>query len=444
MNVKKIFALAKEKGIDELELYISKNKKLSISIFHKKVESYNVAENEVLSARGIYQGKMGCAYTERLDQQTAEFIVNSIINNAQIIEENKEVSLFKGSLKYKKMKTYNDSFTKESVKEKIARLLKAEEVALNYDPRIVEVAGLPYEEEENKISIINSQGLNLSQKTVDAMCYCETLAKENDDSKTGFKYQIIANYDEFDPEKVAIESAKEAISQLLAEPVKSKKYKILLDASVMASMISSLKRSLFGENINKNKSKLVDKLNQKIASSKVTLIEEPHSKKYPFYYRSFDDEGVATSTKKIIDKGVLKTYLYNLESAKEANVETTGNGYKNSPLGVVATNTALLVLKPGKKTKEELMQKMKSGLYITGIQGIHAGMDGLSGNFSLQANGYVIEEGKIVKPVNLITIAGNLFTLFETIQDVANDSMITYSGVECPSVFVKSLVVSGK
>ena len=86
MNVKKIFALAKEKGIDELELYISKNKKLSISIFHKKVESYNVAENEVLSARGIYQGKMGCAYTERLDQQTAEFIVNSIINNAQIIE----------------------------------------------------------------------------------------------------------------------------------------------------------------------------------------------------------------------------------------------------------------------------------------------------------------------------------------------------------------------
>lgn len=72
-----------------------------------------------------------------------------------------------------------------------------------------------------------------------------------------------------------------------------------------------------------------------------------------------------------------------------------GNGYKNNPLGVVATNTALLVLKPGKKTKEELMQKMKSGLYITGIQGIHAGMDGLSGNFSLQANGYVIEEEKL-------------------------------------------------
>lgn len=161
---------------------------------------------------------MGCAYTERLDSEMAEFIVDSIIKNAQIIEENKEVSLFAGSPKYKKMKTYNDSFAKVAVKDKIARLLKAEQVALDYDPRIVEVAGLSYEEEENKISIINSQGLNLSQKTVDAMCYCETLAKEKEDSKTGFKYQIISNFEEFNPEKVAIDSAKEAISQLLAEP----------------------------------------------------------------------------------------------------------------------------------------------------------------------------------------------------------------------------------
>jgi len=90
------------------------------------------------------------------------------------------------------------------------------------------------------------------------------------------------------------------------------------------------------------------------------------------------------------------------------------------------------------------MQQIKNGLYITGIQGIHAGMDGLSGNFSLQANGYVIENGEISKPVNLITIAGNLFTLFESIVDVANDSKVTYSGVECPSVYVKNLVVSGK
>lgn len=444
MNYKKVFALANKKGLQDLELYISSHKKLSISIFHGKVESYNVAENEVVSARGIFNGKMGCAYSENLSLNSMEYLIDSIIANAQIIEENKDVSLFAGSNKYKKMKTYNDSFDKAPVKDKIAKLLDAEKKAMSYDPRVADVAGISYEEEESKISIVNSKGLNLTQKTVDAMCYCEILAKENEDTKTGFKYQIISNYEDFDPETVAINAVKDATSQLGAEPVKSKKYKILLDSKVVASMISSLKRSLSGDNINKNKSKLVGKINQKIANSKVTLIEDPHSKKYPFYFRGFDDEGVATYKKPVIEKGVLKTYFYNLESASEANVASTGNGFKGSALGVVGTNTSLLILKPGKKSKEDLVAKIKNGLYITGIQGLHAGMDGLSGNFSLQADGFVIEDGKIARSVNLITIAGNLFDLFENIIEVANDSQVTYNGVECPSVYVKSLVVSGK
>ncbi len=442
MNFNKIFLLAKEKGIEDLELSISKSAKLSISIFHKKVESYNVAENETLSARGIYKGKMGCVYTENLTNQSTDFIIDEIIKNASIIEEDKPAIIFEGSKKYHRMKTYNDSFNKVPVKDKINRLLKAEEKALAYDKRIAEVASLSYEEEETRFHLINSKGVNLVQKVSDAMCVCEVLAKENEDLKTGFEYQIISSYDEFDPDKVALEACKSAISQLNAEPVKSKKYKILLDGKVMSSMISSLKRSLSGEQVNRNKSYLAGKLNQKVFSSKVTLLENPHSKKYPFFYRGFDDEGVATEKKKVIDKGVLKTYFYNLEAAAQAGVSSTGNGYNSG--ASIGIGTSLLILKAGKKSKEEIMQKMKNGLYITDIQGLHAGMDGLSGNFSLQANGYLIENGAIVKPVNLITIAGNLFDLFENIVDVANDSTITYSGIETPSVYVRNLVVSGK
>ena len=91
-----------------------------------------------------------------------------------------------------------------------------------------------------------------------------------------------------------------------------------------------------------------------------------------------------------------------------------------------------------------IINKVKKGLQICDVQGLHAGMDALSGNFSLQASGYLIEDGKISKPVNLITIAGNLFKLFEDIIEVGNDSFVTYSGIDCPSVIIKSLVVSGK
>ena len=97
MNYKKLFVLAKEKGISDLELYISSKKKLSIEVFHKKVERYSVANDEVLSARGIVNGKMGMAFTE--DLQNIESVLDLIVKNASNIEDKKEVFIFEGSPK---------------------------------------------------------------------------------------------------------------------------------------------------------------------------------------------------------------------------------------------------------------------------------------------------------------------------------------------------------
>ena len=94
MNYKKLFNLAQEKGITDLELYISKNRKLAISMYHKNVESYNVSDNEVMSARGIYNGKMGYVFFEKLTNDSFYFIIDSIIKNTNIIEENKKVDIF--------------------------------------------------------------------------------------------------------------------------------------------------------------------------------------------------------------------------------------------------------------------------------------------------------------------------------------------------------------
>lgn len=443
MNYKKLLNLAQERGISDFEIYIYKNKKLSISMYHKNVESYHVADNEVMSARGIYNGKMGYVFCEKLTNDSFDFIINSIINNANSIEENKDVSLFEGSPRYKRFKTYNDSFEKVSASEKIKRMIAAEEYAATLDSR-VDISGSNYEEEESKVTIMNSKGLNLSQRSVVGMYFLEAVAKDNEDVKTGFKYQLMGSYNEFNPEKVAEECVKDAISKLHAEPVKSKKYKIVLDAKVVASMVNALMGSVSGDSVNKQKSKLIGKLGTTIASKKMTLVENPHVKEYPYFYRFFDDEGVATTKKKIIDRGILKTYLYNLESASTAKTSSTGNGYKSGALGTVGTNTAFLEFLPGKKSKDELFNQVNNGLYITSVEGLHAGMDSLSGNFSLQSSGYLIKDGKLDKPVNLITIAGNLFTLFEDVVEVGNDSFTTYSAIKCPSVVIKNLVVSGK
>ncbi|NLB49756.1 MAG: TldD/PmbA family protein, partial [Erysipelotrichia bacterium] len=152
--------------------------------------------------------------------------------------------------------------------------------------------------------------------------------------------------------------------------------------------------------------------------------------------------GVATSNKDIIKKGILTTYLYNLETAKKDGVETTGNGYKAG--GKIGAGVATLFIKPGKFTKEQLFEKVNEGIYITELEGMNAGINAVSGNFSLKAEGFLIENGKKTRPVALITVSGNLLELFQNITAVGSDTKMQLGGVNAPSVIVRQLSIAGK
>ena len=102
-------------------------------------------------------------------------------------------------------------------------------------------------------------------------------------------------------------------------------------------------------------------------------------------------------------------------------------------------------MKPGRKSEEEIFSKIKEGVYITDLQGLHAGMNQRSGNFSLQSAGFMIRDGKLAEPLALITVADNLFSLFNNIKDVANNSkLIIQTATTCPSIYFKKISVTGK
>ena len=152
-------------------------------------------------------------------------------------------------------------------------------------------------------------------------------------------------------------------------------------------------------------------------------------------------EGVATYNKAIIKNGVLQTYLYNLTTAAKDGVQTTGNGYGGGKKGV---EPAFLYLKPGKKSLDELFEEVGNGVFITEVSGLHAGLNPQSGNFSLQSTGFMIENGKKGKPLDLITVSGNLLEIFQDVIDVGNDTYVSPSGVSAQSLLIKKIAVSGK
>ena len=439
MNFVKYFEYAKKIGFSDVEFKVQTSNKLSISVFQKKVENYSVSENETIYIRGIFNGKMVSGSSENANNVCK--ILDEMAVNATLIDEEKEQEIFAGSEKYKTFKTSSDKLAKVSIADKIALCLDVEAKAYDYDYRIAPGVEVEYQEVESAMKIVNSKGLKLSYKVNYGFVVLSVVAKSDNDTRTGFKFKILQDLDSLNVEQLVKEACDDAINALNGSQCESKKYKVLLAPNVFASFANVLLGSVSGEAVNKGRSLLKDKLNQQVASSKLTIVENPHSKEHPYFYRAFDDEGVATMKKAIVEKGVLKTFLYNIEEAKQAKVKSTGNGYGGSVIGV---STSFVEVKPGKKSKEELCEKIKDGIQITNVQGLHAGMNPLSGDFSLQASGYRIENGKITTPVNLITIAGNIFKMFNDIVDLGNDEYVTPSGMSSVSVYIKSLAISGK
>ena len=124
-------------------------------------------------------------------------------------------------------------------------------------------------------------------------------------------------------------------------------------------------------------------------------------------------------------------------------MSSTGNGFKGSFKGRVSTDTTNFYLKAGSLSPERLLERLGDGLFITSVAGLHSGANGITGDFSLAADGFLVEKGSIIRPVEQITIASNFFELLKNIEETADDFYFSVSGVGSPSVLVKSISVSG-
>lgn len=159
---------------------------------------------------------------------------------------------------------------------------------------------------------------------------------------------------------------------------------------------------------------------------------------------AFDDEGVACHKTDIISNGVMTSLLHNLSTSKRLNTESTGNGFKGSVMAPVGVRPYNLYLEPKDASYEAMLESIDEGLVITSLQGLHAGVNAINGEFSLQSAGYFVKNGKVEHPVTLIVVSGNLFDVLNNIEMIGNDLTFTFSRVGSPSVKISSLSISGQ
>ena len=440
MKYDKFFALAKEAGIEEAELYVSTSKKLSISLFHGEVDEYSDNNGYTILARGLVNGKCGTATCDVWNNEKAQYLVKEIAANAKVIEDKDPVFIFEGSPKYKKVHVYNKELSTISIDKKLELLHQLEQKIRTGDPHIIEVGGVEYTECEETVTLINTKGLKLAGKDNYFYFVGVAVAKQGEQVKSGYEIFLNNDMSKFNVDELAKKVCKNVVDQLGGEPCESGVYKAVLSPDVVKSLVSFYVDSADAEEIQKRSSLFIGKLGQKVASSKLTVEDRPICKEV--FARSFDDEGVATYNKAIIKNGVLQTYLYNLTTAAKDGVQSTGNAIRGG--SKISTNPLFLYVKPGKKSQEELFQEVGNGVYITEVSGLHAGMNPQSGNFSLQSTGYLIKDGKRDRGLDIITVSGNLVDIFMNIKEIGNDEIVFPSGISCPSVLIKKIAVGGK
>ena len=439
-----VIAECAAQGIAEYELYYQVGASTSVDTFQHSINEFSSSYSGGVCFRCIVNGKMGYASTEALNAQQARSVVANAVDNALNLEAEEAVFLGEGGQEYEPLE--DRSYPMPTTEELIAKVLETTEKLYAADAMAVDGCQTNGIIETGEVAIYNSKGLDLHLSTQAAGLVAVGVVSNG--SEMSNDYQIkLGKLDEIDTDalvKKAIDGAKEKLG---GEVAPTGQYPVIFNSEAMCSLLGVYSGIFNSESAQKGLSKLAGKEGEVIAAPCVTLIDDPFHKENP-EPMNFDAEGSPTHKKAIIENGVLGTLLYNLKTAAVAGKKTTGNASKagyDSPVGI---RPFTMYLEGGDLTEEELLSKAGNGVYITDLSGLHAGADPISGDFSLQSAGYMIENGKKTTYVKAFTVAGNFYELLKNITALANNSHLPRAmgstAFGAPSVLVDGLSIAGK
>ncbi|MCD7904138.1 MAG: TldD/PmbA family protein [Clostridiales bacterium] len=439
-----LFKKAEDAGFEAFEAYSEKTDSFSITVYKGEIEKYKKNIAVGVGFRGIADGKTGYAYTEDLSPEAADFIIKEAKANAEIMNPEETAEIFEGCEKYPEvLGLYNPELTLVTDKEKIETAKELERAAYAYSPKIEQVTSSTVGSAETETLIANSKGLSLSQRRNSIFANISLIASDGGSKKTGWDIFAGTELKDKDKESLVKKACHEAITALTAASVKGCSGKVIFKNEAFSDILQAFVQNFFAELAQKGFSLLKDKEGERIASECITIADEPLLEG-GFASTAFDSEGVASQNKLVVEKGVLKTLLYNLKSAKKAGRASTGNGFKASFKGSVQTFPTNFYIKKGEVSYEELVKTLDNGVIITSVSGLHAGANPISGDFSLLSEGFLVEKGKIVRPVDQITCAGNFYELLKNITQIADDLKFDISGIGSPSLIADKITISGE
>ena len=439
-----VIARCAQLGIEEYELYYSCAESTSVGAFQQEINQFTGSVNGGVCFRCIVSGKMGYASTEELSADEATAVVERAADNAACLETKDPVFLGEGGQVYEKLELH--PYDLPTTEELISTVLDTQKTMYATSEKVVDGTTTQGVSERSRIAIYNSKGLDLSYVNQSAGLVCLAVVSDGTEMSNHVAIRL-GKLDTMDRKDLTAKAVSGALEKMGGEAVETGVYPVIFDSKAMSNLLSTFSGIFSSEAAQKGLSRLADAEGKLVASEAVTIVDDPFHPENPMPIH-FDAEGSPTHCKKIVERGVLNTLLYNLKTANKAGKITTGNASKAGYNASVKVRPFTMYIQGGGITEEQLLAKAGNGVYITALEGLHAGANAVSGDFSLQSSGYLIENGQKTKHIKGFTVAGNFYELLKKIVAVADNTCLPralgMTAFGAPSVLVDSLSIAGK
>lgn len=421
---------ALENGAQQASVTIANSVSSSVEVREQKIDKLEQAIQSGLSIRLFVDGRYSAHSTSRLKKEELAHFIEEAIAGTRFLSEDEFRTLPEPELYYKgggaNLELLDKDFDKVDPQEKIKLAFDAESEVFGKDERLISVSAGYYDNKNERV-MVTSNGFEGDSSNSVFGVYTSVSVKGGDARpEAGWNESAIqyANLKKEGSGNIALEKALSKIGQ---QKIQSGTMPMIVENRQVGRIFGPLINALSGSEIQQKNSFLINKLGEKVASEKLTLIDDP------FIVggrgsRLFDGEGLATQKRTVFDKGVLKTYYIDTYYGKKLEMEPTSGSTTN------------LVFETGDKDLQGLIASVNKGILVTGFNGGNS--NGSSGDFSYGIEGFLIEDGKITQPVAEMNITGNMKQLWSSIGEVGND-VNPNSSWRTPSILFENIDFSG-
>lgn len=425
MSTDELLALAdrvvvQAKPGEQVEAFVSRDIETEVRVYEGEVEHFVSAQSEGIGIRIIRDGCTGFAYAGTLDPSAIADVLAEARDNVEFGTRDEWAGLAEpDGVDVVAQELWNETLASFPTDRKIEFAKELERMTLAVDSR-VRVDESSYADVAVESAVATNTGIRRSGRENGCYVSVGTLATEGDEIQSGFGFSVGRSPEEFDIAKAAREASDRATRLLGATQPASRRVTVVLDPYVTAMFLGVISSTLNGEAVAKGRSLFKDRLGDQVANPLVTLVDDPTN---PLAYTAtdLDGEGLAARRNSLIDAGVLQAFVHNSYSARRAGARSTGNAVRGGFKGTPGVGCLALQLQPGTRDQATLIADIDDGVLVQSVQGLHSGVNSISGDFSVGASGFLINNGTVGAPIREFTIASTLQRMLLDVAEIGND-----------------------